>query len=361
MFYALLEVGNKMSDEKALISVVIPVYKTESFLPRCLESVVSQTFKTIEIILVDDGSPDRCPQICDEWACKDHRIRVIHQTNQGPNSAIVAGVTSAKGSYIAFVDSDDWIEPPMLDALFKAAVQYKADCVRCGIQMIDPDGSRRLVGSQKLQIYDAQGIEEQILTPFWEDNANLYVNWSNGRWDKLFRADILKKVLPELDLHLSMGEDAELNLRILPRCEKVVSLPDAYYYCNIQNPTSMTHGFSTKLLDQNKEYLQALYRLCQEQERGGRSLLRLSDRLYAGVAFQAMTANNAMSKDRIYLILQARAYVMDWKFLVGEFSKFNIAVRRGMHLIAEGKVKRAVYVYSNLIQAVRWLKRKAGR
>ena len=350
-----------MPDIETMISVIIPVYKTQSYLQRCVKSVVEQTFANLEIILVDDGSPDQCPQMCDAWAQKDNRIKVIHQVNQGLRSAIFSGVTAAKGRYIAFVDSDDWIEPPMLQVLFDAACRLDADCVRCGIRMIDPDGSCRLVGSKTLEIYNSRQIEEKILTPFWEKDANLYVHWSNGRWDKLFRADVLKKVLPELNLKLSMGEDAEMNLRVLPFCKKVVNLPDAYYYCNFQNQASMTHGFSSKLIEQNQHYLEALHILCQEQKRKGQSLSALSDRLNTGVAFQALTANGANAKERIMLILLARAQVTNWELVATEFEKFNFAVRRGMKLIAEGKVKRAVYVYANLVQVVRWLKRKAGR
>lgn len=115
------------------ISVIVPVYKTEGLLDRCVESIVGQTYKNLEIILVDDGSPDNCPAMCDEWAEKDSRIRVIHKENGGLCSARNAGMDIATGDYLGFVDSDDCIEPDMYQLLVENAVSTQADISRCGI------------------------------------------------------------------------------------------------------------------------------------------------------------------------------------------------------------------------------------
>ncbi|HCI64916.1 MAG TPA: glycosyl transferase, partial [Clostridiales bacterium] len=103
-----------------LISVIVPVYRVEAFLPRCLDSIRGQTYKNLEIILVDDGSPDNCGKICDEYAEMDSRIRVIHKKNGGLSSARNAGLDVAVGDYIGFVDSDDWIAPEMYETLLGA-------------------------------------------------------------------------------------------------------------------------------------------------------------------------------------------------------------------------------------------------
>ena len=117
------------------ISVIVPVYKVEKYLDRCVESIVNQTYKNLEIILVDDGSPDNCPVMCDEWAEKDERIRVIHKENGGLADARNAGMNIATGDYIGFVDSDDWIEPNMYEVLLKNALKYDADISRCGLSV----------------------------------------------------------------------------------------------------------------------------------------------------------------------------------------------------------------------------------
>ena len=118
---------------KPLISVIVPVYKVELFLERCLNSIIGQTYRNLEIILVDDGFPDKCPQICDSYAKKDGRIKVIHQKNKGLSGARNAGVDSALGEYIGFVDSDDWIDSDMYASLMQSAIEDDADIVCCGV------------------------------------------------------------------------------------------------------------------------------------------------------------------------------------------------------------------------------------
>lgn len=107
-----------------LISVIVPVYRVEPFLPRCLDSLRNQTYRNLEILLVDDGSPDNCGKICDEYAEKDHRFRVIHKENGGLSSARNAGLDAATGEFIGFVDSDDWIAPQMYETLLSALIKW---------------------------------------------------------------------------------------------------------------------------------------------------------------------------------------------------------------------------------------------
>ena len=116
-----------------LISIIIPIYKVEEYLDECISSVINQTYTKLEIILVDDGSPDSCPKMCDDWAKKDSRIRVIHKTNGGLSDARNAGIEVATGEYIAFVDSDDYIKPDMIAKLYAALCKEEADISACGI------------------------------------------------------------------------------------------------------------------------------------------------------------------------------------------------------------------------------------
>ena len=115
----------------AVISVIVPVYKVEKFLDRCINSIIQQTFTNLEIILVDDGSPDRSGEICDEWKMKDKRIRVIHKENGGLSDARNKGLDVATGDYVAFIDSDDWIDPDMFQLLYDATQKYQADIAEC--------------------------------------------------------------------------------------------------------------------------------------------------------------------------------------------------------------------------------------
>ncbi len=116
------------------ISVIVPIYKVEEYLHRCIDSIINQTYTNLEIILVDDGSPDNCPMICDEYAKKDSRIRVIHKKNGGLSDARNAGLEIATGEYIGFVDSDDWIHKDMYHILYKNIIEKDADIAECSIK-----------------------------------------------------------------------------------------------------------------------------------------------------------------------------------------------------------------------------------
>lgn len=113
------------------VSIIVPVYKVEKYLNRCIESVVNQTYTDIEIVLVDDGSPDNCPDMCDEWAKKDNRIRVVHKENAGLSSARKAGLDVANGEYVLFVDSDDYIELNMVELMMNKMISFNTDMVMC--------------------------------------------------------------------------------------------------------------------------------------------------------------------------------------------------------------------------------------
>ena len=122
------------------VSIIVPVYKVEKYLRKCIDSIINQTLKDIEIILVDDGSPDNCGKICDEYAAKDTRIKVIHKENGGLSSARNAGMEVAEGEYIGFVDSDDWIETDYVGELLFCLIQSESDMAICSIRHENKDG-----------------------------------------------------------------------------------------------------------------------------------------------------------------------------------------------------------------------------
>ncbi|NMM97691.1 glycosyltransferase family 2 protein [Bifidobacterium olomucense] len=132
-----------MSDQP-VVSVIIPVYRVAAYLDECVASVTGQTYGNLEIILVDDGSDDACPAMCDRWAAKDARIRTIHQTNQGLSAARNAGLSVSHGQYVAFVDSDDIIEATMIDMLMDDMSRYRADVAVCGLRVVSDDGTTTL-------------------------------------------------------------------------------------------------------------------------------------------------------------------------------------------------------------------------
>lgn len=124
------------------LSIIVPIYKVEKYLKECIQSILQQTFTDFELILVDDGSPDACPQMCDAIAEQDSRVRVIHQKNGGLSAARNTGIEAARGNWLGFVDSDDFVAPDFYEKLYHAAVSAGADCSICSVQLTHEDGSR---------------------------------------------------------------------------------------------------------------------------------------------------------------------------------------------------------------------------
>ncbi len=129
-----------INNDTPLVSVIVPIYNVERYLDRCVESIVNQTYKNLEIILVDDGSPDNCPEMCDEWARKDNRIKVVHKPNGGLSDARNAGFEVSNGELICYIDSDDWIELNFIHSLYEAMMNAQADVVECATNYVSEDG-----------------------------------------------------------------------------------------------------------------------------------------------------------------------------------------------------------------------------
>lgn len=242
---------------ESLISVIIPIYKVELFLDECIASVVRQTHKNMEIILVDDGSPDGCPGICDEWALKDNRIKVIHKLNGGLSDARNAGLELACGEYIAFIDSDDWIEPEMLEKMLCVMEDEQADICACNIRSCYVD-HEEIWGCRKF----VAGNSEQILEMLYCD-TEFPVAASN----KLYRRECWKELRFPVD---KICEDAFTTYRLVHNAKRIVQIPEAFYCYRIRPQSIMTSNFSLKRMDEEeawrvnyqfiKEYYPKLYK-----------------------------------------------------------------------------------------------------
>lgn len=204
-----------------LISIIVPVFKVEKYLKRCVESIRNQTYPDIEIILVDDGSPDACPQICDQYAQEDTRIKVIHKSNGGLSDARNCGIDAARGKYIGFVDSDDYIHPEMYMQLWKNIKENMADIAVCGVEKVYSDDApvfRQEKGN--LKIYDGRQAIENIF------DASLYLQ-SVVSWNKLYKKEIFENVrFPIGKIH----EDEFTTYVLFYKCDKVVYNTGIYYY-----------------------------------------------------------------------------------------------------------------------------------
>lgn len=216
------------------ISVVIPVFRTEKYLEKCILSVLCQTYADLEIILVDDGSDDSCPEMCDAFAASDGRVKVIHKKNGGLSSARNEGINAATGEYIAFVDSDDHIAPDMYERLMENA--YDADIVICSYFSVDDDKKIQHKGfSEKTTLTGKTALSEL----FKDEKIKNHV------WNKLFRKELFSGVsFPEGKIY----EDILTTYKLFEKSEKVVCIPQAeYYYINRKGAISKNGGSKTAL------------------------------------------------------------------------------------------------------------------
>ncbi len=204
--------GNK------LISIIVPIYKVEKYLHRCIDSICKQTYSNLEIILVDDGSPDNCGKICDEYAKKDERIKVIHKQNGGLSDARNYGLKIANGEYIGFVDSDDYIKEDMFETLYKLSEENKADISIVSFYEMIEDHLISVRKSGELQIMDKiEAIKEILIDTKIQSYA----------WNKLFKRELFN------DIQFPVGknfEDIATTLILFEKCNKVVRLEEPKYY-----------------------------------------------------------------------------------------------------------------------------------
>lgn len=219
-----------MPHTKPLVSVIVPIYGIERYIGLCIESILNQTYDNLEILLVDDGSPDRCGEICDLYARKDSRIRVIHKPNGGLVSARKAGLLASRGEYVGYVDGDDWIGPGFYEALTTLAVVSDADMVAAGQSRDLFNKSEHFRNNILPGLYEGERLEwlrKEMLShgSFYRPGITTYV------WNKLFRREILLEPQLNVDERITIGEDGAVTYPALMRCRRVyVSDNCAYHY-----------------------------------------------------------------------------------------------------------------------------------
>lgn len=243
-----------MDENKPLVSLIVPIYKVEKYLRTCIESMVSQTYKNIEILLVDDGSPDNCGKICDEFAEKDSRIRVFHVENQGVSVARNIGLDNARGEWVSFIDSDDYLDDDFIEYLVAVMEETGADITYCGYRRLNEEGVPFLHGesgdsSRKTRTFTS---EEAVISLFRVKN-----DFANYIWNGLFRKSITTHFVPGK----RTGQDQDFTIQCLLNA-KLIARGYEIKYNHIIRPTGARsvnlrersrNGFYT--LDQAREML----------------------------------------------------------------------------------------------------------
>lgn len=227
------------------ISIIIPVYKVEQYLDKCVESVLAQTEKDLEIILVDDGSPDACPKMCDAWAARVPNIRVVHKANGGLSSARNAGIDVAQGDYIGFIDSDDYILPDMYECLLNALRANHADISICGYTYVDQvTGAADPVESGKCALKDEVLSREEAYEKInaFRSGYSFYVT----AWNKLYKKEVFTNSrFPEGKLH----EDEYSVHHFFRQCQRIATISKPLYMYVQRSGSIMNTGVSIRSLD----------------------------------------------------------------------------------------------------------------
>lgn len=238
-----------MNETIPKISVIVPVYKAEEYLHRCVDSILAQTFQDFEVLLIDDGSPDRSGGICDEYARKDRRVRVFHKENGGVSLARQCGMDHAQGEYTIHADPDDWVEPTMLEELYKKAKEEDADMVIC--DFYEERKNKTVYIRQQPSTLD----HETVL-------CELFQQLHGSCCNKLVRRACYKEFGVRFPEELSYCEDLFVNTCLLSHSMVVVYLPKAFYhYDQYTNGESLVRRAQNLILLQE----QTLYRLVKEK------------------------------------------------------------------------------------------------
>lgn len=265
---------------KIKVSVVLPIYNVEQYLERCINSVVNQTYTNLEIILVDDGSPDNCPQMCEDWKKRDSRIKVVHKKNAGLGMARNSGIEAATGEYICFFDSDDYVKRDIIEKCVRIAKSKHADIVIYGFSDVNPSGEiiKTMVPTTKKDYYCGDEVQNTFLPDLIAPNivtgekSNLWMS----AWCSFYSMELIKKTnwrfVSEREI---ISEDIYSLLDLYKNVNSVCVINEALYlYC--MNSTSLTHIFKPDRFERIKIFYDECLQIAKKHKYNRDVINRLS-------------------------------------------------------------------------------------
>lgn len=286
------------------VSVIVPVYKAEAYLNRCVDSLLAQTFEDFEILLIDDGSPDRSGEMCDEYARKDSRVRVIHKENGGVSSARQCGLDNARGEYVIHADPDDWTEPEMLEAMYRKAKEEDADMVICDYFLIRKNKS----------IYVRQSYSLDIKTRI----CDFFHHLDGVPWNKLVRRSCFGQYDISYPKEMSNNEDVFVNMCLIDKNLRLAKVDQTlYHYDQNINPNSLSSRSVEDLLKQDCLF----YNLLKEK-----------------------LSTNSFSQIELYLKLRliGKSIIVGGDYLQGFSKNFSI-VQQNLNISSISRRSRLLY------------------
>lgn len=316
-----------------LISIVIPVYNVEPYLNKCLESIINQTYNNLEIIIIDDGSTDNSGKICDSYAKIDQRIKVIHKSNEGQSKARNIGIEMAKGNFIGFVDSDDYIKTNMFEILFKNIKEYNADISISNIIHIKGKKRKNIESHQLIDIYDKNEALKQLL----QNHITNYI------YNKLYRKELWKGIRFPIGKLL---EDMDVMYRILEKANKIVCTNETEYYY-IWRKNSSIANINKKITNDLKEIVDKRYNYLKKIRPKLINLLNI-DKMINVIQYHY---NLAYCEEKTEYFFENK-YIEDYKFFHNNFKKYknkilyNQGIRKKLEIILLYHSKKGYYNYT---------------
>ena len=318
------------------VSVIVPVYNVEKYLKRCVDSILNQTFHDFEVILVDDGSPDICPSICDEYVEKDQRIRVVHKENGGLSSARNAGLEIANGEYILFVDSDDYIKPHLLQTCVSKIEETNCDAVRFGYEKIDEGFNIIKVRYPHDSLYSFS-TSEQRLDFLCNDLLSYSIPFT--AWSCLFKNDIIRKHnLRFVSERIIYSEDTFFSSLYTFHSSSCVALNKSLYvYQDNKNSLMGTYkSQKTILINKCVEWSKHLYQLCEDEY--------IKDNFYfIAVAFYKNELKFNAEKENVKKLIKSIKALDDKKYFSNQFKSYYGAIKKEYKL-KQGKKQAFKYL-----------------
>ncbi len=274
--------------KQPFFTMVLPVYNVEKYLDRCIESILEQNFTSYEIILVDDGSKDSCPSMCDEWSQKDSRIRVIHKKNAGLGYARNTGLEAARGEYIFFIDSDDYILPETLQTVHNTIKREQAEAVFYGFKRVDKND--KIVYEQKpappkTYYNNSEEIKNELLPDIIARNpySGISINLRVSAWNCCINVEFLRKNgLKFVSEREYISEDIYFYIELFA-CLQRISIIERMFYCYCQNEGSLTLSYKPNRFDSLKDFYKEMEHKSNLLGYSGQVQMRLKESFIASV------------------------------------------------------------------------------
>ena len=327
-------------------SVIVPIYKVEDFLVQCIESVVSQEFCDWELILVDDGSPDNCPSICDHYAEKDNRIKVVHKQNGGLVSARKAGLDVASGEYAVCLDGDDFLSKKYLSTINEIVSKYYPDVICFGFIKYYLGKTKEFpIHNFRYGHYDRTAIEKELLNKFICSKEGYRIR--QGIWSKTYKMDIYRKYQLKVNSDIKMGEDGACIYPLICNCNSLYIMPDCLYYYRQVNTSMTRHKKALSWDNHNKVYDCYKDGMHENYEIVKKQLYRLRTHSLFTICVSQFYEEGRGYKESVKNIIQHFEENPDYNEAIdnADFNKLNLNFEK---YVLRHKLYSIMYIYSKL-------------